>query len=254
MSGSVASLLDRLDVVCEPRETLGQVLSAACDAMHRHGIRMTLGTFDELMAVNAANQDSWFPIHTAFRSDIGGANDASGIVVLGRDRSGTVVTAHAVRLFDWRATNLKTEAEALRIFYADPKPALEAGERCTIHADDASSLTGRCAYIGGLWCHPHYRGRGRVRLITAITRAMALARWGFDYLVGLMSADNMAKDFHGRTGMANVLAPGGTLTNSPTHPHGDIDFAIAYLTAMQLVDELVKLLLDLTCEDDRATI
>ena len=48
--------------------------------------------------------------------------------------------------------------------------------------------------------------------------------------------------------MVNVLAPGGTLTNSPIRPGGDVNFAIAYLSAMQLVDELVKLLLDLRSE------
>ncbi|MGI9410718.1 MAG: hypothetical protein ACR2OV_11630 [Hyphomicrobiaceae bacterium] len=250
MTNSPASLLEGLDIVHEPREILGLVLIAASDAMARHGVRMTFGTFNELIAVNAANQDSWFPLHTAFRSDVGGANDENGIVIFGRNRMGRIVTAHAVRLFDWNGTDLKQEAQSLRLFYADPRSARDAGEYCTIHAEAASCVTGRCAYIGGLWCDPGYRGRGRVRLITAVTRATALAQWGFENLVGLMSADNMAKDFHRRTGMVNVLSPGGTLTNSPTHPGGDIHFAIAYLSAMQLVDELVKLLLDLRSEVD----
>ena len=250
MTKSFTSLLDELDILHEPREILGLVLMATTDAMARYGIRMSFGSFEELMAINAGNQDSWFPLHTAFRHDVGGADADNGIVIFGRDSAGKVVTAHAVRLFDWRGTDLKHEAESLRLFYADPTPARNAGEYCTIHADAAEQVTGRCAYIGGLWCHPHYRGRGRVRLITAVTRATALARWGFENLVGLMSSDNMAKDFHRRTGMINVLAPGGTLTNSPTHPGGDIHFAIAYLSAMQLVDELVKLLLDLRSEVD----
>ena len=168
LTNSPASLLEGLDIVHEPREILGMVLIAASDAMARHGVRMTFGTFDELMAVNAANQDTWFPLHTAFRSDIGGANDGNGIVIFGRNGMGRIVTAHAIRLFDWTGTDLKQEAQSLRLFYADPGRARDAGEYCTIHADAASCVTGRCAYIGGLWCHPDYRGRGRVRLITAI--------------------------------------------------------------------------------------
>ncbi len=244
------SLLEGLDIVHEPRELLGMVIVAAVDAMASHGVRMTFGTFEELMVVNAANRDSWFEMHTAYRHDIGGVSDDNGIVVIGRDTGGRAVTAHAVRLYEWYETNFRDEAQSLRMFYADPAPARAAGERCTVHASEAAEIAGRCAYIGSLWCHPDYRGRGRVRLITSITRAVALGRWGFETLVGLISAANMAKDFHGRTGMHQVLTPGATITNCPTKPDGDLEFAIAYNSAMQLVDELVKLLLELRAQVD----
>ena len=61
LTNSFTNLLEDLDILHEPREILGLVLIATTDAMARYGIRMTFGSFEELMAVNADNQESWFP-------------------------------------------------------------------------------------------------------------------------------------------------------------------------------------------------
>jgi hypothetical protein len=243
-------LLDHVVIRHQPEELLARLLFAACGAMQAHGVTMTIGTFAELMDVNAANRESWMPITTTFRPHEGGASEHNGIVVMGRDHTGRVVTTQAVRLFDWRNSHLKTEAEALRLFYADPAPAPEAGEECFVKDPSASEISGMCAYIGGLWCHPDYRGRGRVRLITGIGRATALATWGFDHLVGLITPTNLQRNFHGRTGHTTVAPKSVIMRNSPSLPGGDLEMTIVHMTALQLVDDLFKLLLDLQTQVD----
>ncbi len=250
ISDPAVALLDQIVIRHQPEELLSRLLFAACGAMERDGVTMTIGTFAELMDVNAANRDSWMPITTTFRPSEGGADEKNGIVVLGRDPSGCVVTTQAVRLFDWRRSNLKAEAEALRLFYADPQVARMAGESCFVTDPAAQTISGMCAYIGGLWCHPDYRGGGRVRLVTAIGRATALANWGFDNLVGLITPLNLKRDFHGRTGHTQVSPKSVVMRNSPSLPGGDLEMTIVHMTALQLVDDLFKLLLELQTKVD----
>jgi len=207
-----------------------------------------MGSFDELMQVNRENRDSWMPITTTFRPDEGGANSDNGIVVMGRNSAGNVVTTQAVRLFDWRRSDMKTEAESLRLFYASTAQALAAGEECFVKAPSAASISGMCAYIGGLWIHPNYRGRGRVRLVTGIGRATALATWGMDNLVGLITPSNLEKNFHGRTGHKDVAEKSVIMRNSPSLPNADLAMTIVHMPVLQLIDDLFQLLLTLRTE------
>ena len=113
-------ILTQIQVDREPVDLLTRFFVKAVDAAARRGVRLEFGTFEELKAVNEANAASWPPLTTSFRSDIGGVDDSNGFVILGRDANGDTVATQAARLFDWRNTNFKAEAEALRFFYAAP--------------------------------------------------------------------------------------------------------------------------------------
>lgn len=119
------------------------------------------------MAVNAGNLDSWFPITTTFRPGIGGASDANGFVILGRNGAGDIITTQCARLFDWRDSNFKHEAESMRFFYADPARDRGPDECCIVNAPEAAEISGRIAYLGGCGSTPTIAATSAPRLSPA---------------------------------------------------------------------------------------
>lgn len=100
----------------------------------------------------------------------------------GLDDNGRTVVTHAARLFDWRRTDLEAEGRALRIFYDAPERHARPGEDLTLAEPMPVRIAGRVAYVGGLWIHPEYRGRGLARIMPRVGRAVADLRWSPDWL------------------------------------------------------------------------
>ena len=250
LSRRVDSFLDQLDIVHEPHELLGRFFLTVATAAAEEGIFFEFGTFDDLMDVNRANADTWFPITTTFRPDEGGANTDNGFVVFGRNLMGDIVSCQAARRFDWRQSSLRHEAEALRLFYADPTHQKAPKETCRVETETADIIRGCVAYTGGLWFRPDFRGHGRAGLITRVGRAYALAKWGFDHLFGIITPENLGKNFHRRTGFKTVAPKSVVMSNSPSKPDGDLHMTLVHMTPLQLVDDLYAMLLRSRTEVD----
>ena len=239
-----ASFLGGLPFAHGPTDFLTQYFTVISEAAAQHGIIFSYSTFDELMAINQANLDTWFPITTTYRPDVGGANEENGIVVVGRSANGDPVTCQAVRIFDWSNSTLHREAEALRLFYQDPALNKQPTETCTVTAPVAQRISGQVAYIGGFWIHPDYRGTERLRIVTSVGRASALARWGFDHLISLITPPNVQKKFHARTGVKHVYEGAVIMRNSPSKPGGDLAMSLLLTSPYELIDDLFKLMLE----------
>lgn len=151
------------------------------------GVRFVFGTFDELIALNIANRGTWFSIFPAFDPAHGLVRDDLSACIFGVHESGAVVTCHALHLFDMAETNFGREAEALRVYYADPETMRRPGERCVITADYAFQISGRVVFSGAFWCHGDFRGHGMARILPKLAKVYALARWDPDYIVSYMT-------------------------------------------------------------------
>lgn len=239
------------DVVIEhgPQDLISRFLFKALDAVEQRGIRLSFGTFEELAAVNEQNSDSWLPLTTTFRADIGGANEETGFVFMGRNAEGDAVATQAVRLFDWQSTNFKREAESLRFFYADPDRDKADGETCTVSADAATLIRGRVALAGGIWYRPDYRRLMLPAIIPRIARAYALTRWNMDAMMAIMSETNIARGLAKRNGFRDI-SWSVVMHRSPTFPEGDLELALARMNQMDLVDDLFRFVMDFETQVD----
>jgi hypothetical protein len=61
----------------------------------------------------------------------------------------------------------------------------------------------RVVYAGAAWCHPMMRGRSLSSLIPRTSKALALAKWNFDHMVGLMEETSMRRGLAQRFGYSS---------------------------------------------------
>jgi hypothetical protein len=141
--------------------------------------------FAKLVELNRTQHDVWPPIPPIFdpRHSVIGA--ASAFWLEGLDEKGDTVVTHAVRLFDLPRT-LDDELRSLRVFYADPRPHLAAGERFDVVGDSAKSIVGRTVHGGAFWVHPRRRHQGLASVVPRITRAYAYAQWKPSFFWGFV--------------------------------------------------------------------
>lgn len=217
-----------------PRDLLGRFFLMADHALHNMGISLSFGTFEELVATNLSNRDSWFPLVPLYDPRNGLCAPTTSYVLIGRNAHGQIVTAQGAHIFNWQHTNFKTEAESLRLFYASPETMARPGEACLVTAPSASQLTNTVAFLGGAWWHPSVRGHFLGRLLARISRAYAFTRWHPDLTLALMSEKLIAKGFPLRNGYQHIELGVGFRN----FELGDIDLGMVWITAGELFHEL----------------
>ena len=242
--------IDELVIKHGPEDLLARFFLKAADAAAQRGVYLEFGTFADLLQVNVANKDSWLPLTSTFREDLGGASDECGIVILGRNLAGEVVATQAVRRFDWHNTNFKVEAESLRIFYADPERDSARNESCIVTAPSAPEISGCVALGGGIWYRPDYRALQLSQIITRIGRAYALAQWNYSWMIATITQNNLKTKFDRRAGYRDVEPASIVMRNSTTLPDGDLHLALARMTCMQLIDDVFGFLMDFDTQVD----
>jgi hypothetical protein len=243
-----AVLLDQITVEHGPVDLLGRFFLSAFTAAEKRGVQLALGTFEELLATNDANRNSWLPLFPAFDHRYNQITSERGFCVLGRNATGEVVATHAVRFHDWTATDFHIEAESLRLTYGDPERQKRPGETCKVTAQSARSLTGRVALTGAAWYRPDHRGRQLAEILSRIGRAYGLTRWATDYSACMMSEALIKKGLAAKTGHPHVDWAVDVI-NSPL---GNIKFALVWETASELIDDLAHFTQTFDTELDRA--
>jgi hypothetical protein len=58
-----------------------------------------------------------------------------------------------------------------------------------ITAPSAETMVGRIAFVGAVWYHPDWRGKGLVGPMGRINRAYAFTRWYADYSISIMTEE-----------------------------------------------------------------
>lgn len=220
------------DIVVEhgPRDILGRLFLKADTGLRRRGIRAGFATFEELVALNRANSDSWRPLLPVFDPAASRITQDNGFAVIGRNGRGEAVSAHAFRLISLAGSTLKEELESLRVFYADPKRMKWPGESLTVSAPSCSRRR-RCAvFSGAAWLHPAYRGQGLLTFIQPMVRAISYTRWNADFVFSFMTPEVVNGGVAASARFTSVEWDGVKMVNTPVLRGGTIRAALVSVT------------------------
>jgi hypothetical protein len=240
LAGSASRLPRRLESFLRdvridhgPSELLARVFIACDAALSAHGVTLSFATFEELLEANETNRDSWRPLNPTFHPANGNVEDRCAFAMLGRDANGKVVTAQAMRIFDWQDTNFKLEAESGRLLFAQPETMNNAKIRCRVTAPSAPLICGTVGYAGAAWFHPTLRGRHIGALTARIGRACGYARWNLKLAFGVTSVALLPKGFIHDAGYLHA-EHGVAFTNSSACP---AQGALVWVTRDEIVDD-----------------
>lgn len=180
-------LLDQVTLLHGPHDLLGRFFLIGDTAARDQGVKLRLrADFDELVALNARNRDSWPALAPVFDPEYSNLRLDSAFWLEAVDEKDETVATHAARFFDWEHTTLAAELRSLRVFYEDPAPRIAAGESIEVEAPAAARIRGRVTYGGAVWVRPDFRGRGLAALLPRISRAYAYSRWDTAWTWGLV--------------------------------------------------------------------
>lgn len=231
-------LFSRLPTRYGPTARLGRALLALEEALRLRGIFLSLDNMETLLDINKREAEGWKPLVAIFDPTFNDLDESNAFALVGRDREGRVVATQAARLFDWRDSDFKTEAQSLRLFYKTPDRHALPGERCEVTAIVASAISGRFVFSGAAWNRADYRRSGLVQLLPRISRAYALTTWGPDVVATMMARPLVERGVASRVGYGN-LEWGVTVRNSRM---GDVDFSLQWIKAAEIVPDLDRVL------------
>jgi hypothetical protein len=231
-----APLPSQLTITYGPIDLLGRFFLCADTAARVRGVTLSFASLAELIAVNEQNRDSWLPLFPTYDIRHNTIVPDEAFCILGRDRHGKVVAAHAGRLFNLTCRSFHDLAQSLHLMYEDPERSKRPGETCEVTAKAARSIRGRVVFSGAAWYHPDYRGRQLSTIVPILSRAYAFTHWNIDYLVAMMSEGVVSGGMTLRTGYTNVDWD-IRVTNSPM---GDVRFAFMWMEPPQLLQDVAK--------------
>lgn len=211
-------------------------LGRARHALAHLGVNLSPATFDELVAVNEQNSDTWAPLFPTYHPSFCRLSAGNAICLLGRNDSGDVISTQVARLFDWSLTSYRTEAETLRLMYDDPHRDAVLHEKCIVTAASADRLRGRIAYAGGVWYRPDYRGRGLQAIIARIARALGIALWNIDFAIANVAEPTIRRGFHQRIGFRHVEWSVNFLNTRL----GSFNSALLWMDRSEVINDLVE--------------
>ncbi len=249
-----SALIDSIDIRHGPPELLTRFFFRAEQEAARIGVRLEVGTFDDLLKTNNDNLDTWTPLTSTFQPKLGGINYDNGAVVLGRDRNGRVIATYSVRHFDWTNSDFTTEAESLRFFYADPEHDKGEGETCHVMPPQGRDLKGYCLYTGALWIHPDFRGLELATILPWTSRAVGCTKWPIDTSFALIGHYSIAKGLDWKVGYsAENVFNGVQLFNNVTFPNKSMQLSLCVIPRDYLMDGLFRFVTEFSV-DDRAVV
>lgn len=197
--GGHSSFVDDLKLQHGPRDALGRFFLRAEEALENLGIRLSLGSFEELAALYGDHAATWGELVPLFDHRACEIDDRS-LCLLGRDADGEIVTAIATRYFDLGGSSLKEEMESLRFFFPGRDTSAMAADDIRITAPSAARIDGALSYTGGFWVRPDHRGRQLPWILPQIARNYAVTAWNVPYDLsvgkrGFLRAD-VARMYH----------------------------------------------------------
>lgn len=229
-------LLSQLQIRFGPQELMGHFFVRVLSALAERDITLHRVGFTDLEAINKANIDSWRPLFPAFSPSIGGVADTEGFALAGVNHRGDVVATQAARIFDWRGTNLKREAQSLRFLYADPQSMARKNEAIKVTAPIAKTIKGRVGLGGAIWVSKNYQGRQLSDLIPRLTRAFAHVTYGTEQHIGMVSPENAARKLHVRHGFREH-SEHLIMRNSHSYPDKDVPMTLLRMYASGIADD-----------------
>jgi hypothetical protein len=154
---------------------LGRARDLLIDEAQARGVELQVShDWSELVALNEANLDSWFPLPVGRDPRLSPGNS---FWLRGIDRGGEVVLTRAARLFDWTGTTMHDELVSMRLFYPDPEVDSTPGEFVVDDAFVTRAIGGHASYQWGAWHRPDHRGRGLSAVSARAVKLLTLLMW-----------------------------------------------------------------------------
>lgn len=217
------------DVVIDygPQDVLSRLFLKADTELREQGVELSFAPVEMMIEVNRLNRASWRPLVPILDATLGSFSDNNGFCVIGRNRDGEVVAAHAARLYSFSSSSFRTEGESLRLWYSDPESMKSPGETCSISCPSADQITGNAVFSGGVWYRPDYRKLGLTTPIGQIVKAYAFTKWYADTIFTMMIDDVFASGTARRAGYPHAEWS-VDLANTPL---GSYRLALLWITA-----------------------
>lgn len=185
------------------RPVYGRYVMHAAEILANCGIALEFADCHALKVANRTNPGSWMPLVPMFDPSFNEFDESNLVTLIGRDRHGDVVSANAIRLYDWRRSDFLQEAESLRLMYANPEIMARQDERCHVTSLAARSITGYSAFSGAAWVHPTYRHLGIGQVLPVLIKVLAVCEWTPNIIFGMMSEKVYQRGFSKRFGFEN---------------------------------------------------
>ncbi len=240
--------ISQVEIDHGPLELLGRFFLTGDLACRRLGITLKLGTFDDILAVNRANRDSWKPLMPIYDPRYHAFDDTNSAVILGLNSAGDVVATHALRLLRLTDMNLHDYAASLALNYSDPERMKAPDERCIPTAPAMKKITGRVQYGGAFWFHPSVRKIGLAPVTMRIMRAHGYAKWKFDYATAFI-VEGPYKGGVGQKGGHANFEWGVEYANTPM---GSFQTALSWMTGEKCLADIREFSASLASQVDPA--
>ncbi len=112
-----ASFLTEVTVEHGPAALLGRFFLSAETAARAQGVTVSFAGYDDLLAINEQNRDTWRPLVPMFHPRYNSFTRDNSIVLLGRNAQGDVVATQAARLLrlEWHVALRRSREPALAL-------------------------------------------------------------------------------------------------------------------------------------------
>jgi hypothetical protein len=245
-SANPGDLISTITVQKGPADVLGRFFLAADAGARARGVTLSFGSYDDLVAVNELNRDTWKPLHSLFDPRVHDFNPSNSYCILGRNAAGDVVATQAARRIDLTGTTLYDEAVSLRLNYDNPDRDKLPGETCSATAEMMKNITGVILLGGAVWYRKDYRGRELATILPRISRAYGYTLWEQDYTTSMMVAGVAKGGVAAASGYTNVQ-PEIKFTNTLL---GDFSAYFVWMETPQLIGDLRTYLAGLDTQID----
>jgi hypothetical protein len=153
----------------------------------KSGMTLSIGRDFEIFNFYANNSDKNTPIDPIFQSSGSDIDEVDGLWVIGMDAHDNTVQTQAVRFLNMD-NNTLSHFFKTRLY--DIRPA--GYEVDTVNtkwrlSSQASNISGRVCYHGGLWIREDFRGGSMAAILTRYMIAKALLELEPDFFIGLQS-------------------------------------------------------------------
>ena len=209
-------LPEQLYVKREPRGVLADFFLAADRYARDRDVLLSIShDFDELLATNRRNRDSWMPLIPTVSPEFTDMTRHQAFWLKGvGSRSGEVVLARAARCYDLPVgRSMHDLLIELGLFYDSPDQA-RAYEHVIDHCLASKAIGGRFAFSVAGWHHPSVRKLNLSAVAPRAVRAWAFNEWApslFTSLVEDHASEKATRAYRMRNQEAGIQWVGGPL-------------------------------------------
>src|SRR5579864_4073666 len=236
LRSSCMRLPDQVYIKREPRTHLADFFLAADRYALERGVKLSISEdFDELLAVNQRNSDSWMSLIPTVSPEFNDMSRHKAFWLKGAcARTGEVVLARAARCYDLPPGRTMHDLLLdMRIFYDWPDQA-RPYEHIVSHCMTPRAITGRFAFSVAGWHHPSVRKLNLSAVAPRVVRAWAYNEWApslFTSLVEDHATEKATRSYRMRNQETGIHWIGG-----PMHEH--LELTLLWMRPQELLGTL----------------